>query len=161
MKVYCSESILRNNLYSVVSSHSNSLRSRAAAPWVPRRSIYFLDHNRFFRVSSSSSSSIIVGIILLTQSLNTFVNLRRALLLLMLLRLENATNELTRCNSHMHADALLGQDSWSAEQHNECLGWILGRRKLRLSGEWLRSVSYEIQLIYNVKLNGKIIMYAK
>jgi hypothetical protein len=51
----------------------------------------------------------------LTQSLNTFLNLRRNLLLLMLLRLENATNELTRCNSYVHVDALLGQDSWLAE----------------------------------------------
>jgi hypothetical protein len=30
----------------------------------------------------------------------------------------------------MHVGALLGQDSWSAEQHNECLGRILGRCKL-------------------------------
>jgi hypothetical protein len=35
-------------------------------------------------------------------------------------------------NSHMHVDALLGQDSWSAEQHNECLGRIFGRCKLGL-----------------------------
>jgi hypothetical protein len=118
----------------LVSSHSSSLRSPVAAPWVPRRtSIHFLDHNRFFRVvNSSSSSSIIVGIIPLSQFLNAFLNLRRALRLLMLLRLENATNELTRLKSHMHVDALLGQDSWSVEQHNEYLGRILGRCKLGL-----------------------------
>jgi hypothetical protein len=39
-------------------------------------------------------------------------------------------NVVTRCNSQMHVDALLGQDSWSAEQHNECLGRILGMCKL-------------------------------
>jgi hypothetical protein len=60
--------------------------------------------------------------------------------MLMLLRLENATNELTRCNSHMHLDALLGQDSWSAEQHNECLGRILGRCKLGLQAS-----SYDLE----------------
>jgi hypothetical protein len=32
----------------------------------------------------------------------------------------------------MHVDALLAQDSWSAEQHNECLGQILGRCELGL-----------------------------
>jgi hypothetical protein len=39
----------------------------------------------------------------------------------------------TRCNSHMHVDVLLGQDNWSAEQHNERLGRILGRCKLGLN----------------------------
>jgi hypothetical protein len=62
-------------------------------------------------------------------------------------------NVVTRCNSHMHVDALFGQDSWSAEQHNECLGRILGRCKL---GCRLNLLGDRVMCIFDVDYDLKI-----